>query len=232
MALVGPAPLLLPDLLLRLRAGLGLPRAPVIVVPAPLVAAAASLATLLPGALLDRDTLAMLARGNAADATATSKLLGRAPRGVDAFIPPRDAPTTRAAARLTWLLPLLRGSVAIVWLVTGIVSLWVYPVADSYALLARTGVPAALAPAALSARPARPRVRLARADAARYARRWLWRAQAALILCYSSMIAWRLPEFWLAPVRAAAEERAAARVAGGARRARTRRCARERRGPR
>ncbi len=28
---------------------------------------------------------------------------------------------------------------------------------------------------------------------------WLWRAQAALIVVYSAIIAWRLPEFWLHP---------------------------------
>jgi len=31
------------------------------------------------------------------------------------------------------------------------------------------------------------------------ARRLLWRAQAALILFYSLVIAWKLPEFWLHP---------------------------------
>ena len=30
-------------------------------------------------------------------------------------------------------------------------------------------------------------------------RRWLWRAQIALIAIYSVVIAWRLPEFWLHP---------------------------------
>jgi hypothetical protein len=31
------------------------------------------------------------------------------------------------------------------------------------------------------------------------ARRWLWRTQAALIVVYSALIAWRLPGFWIHP---------------------------------
>ena len=39
----------------------------------------------------------------------------------------------------------LRWSIALVWIVTGIVSLGLYPVQESYALLARTGITGALA---------------------------------------------------------------------------------------
>jgi len=64
----------------------------------------------------------------------------------------------------------------------------------------RTGVPAALAPAAL--------VAAALLDLAfgvlvpmlhGRRRRWLWRAQAALIVFYSIAIALRLPEYWVHP---------------------------------
>lgn len=45
-----------------------------------------------------------------------------------------------ARARLDWLLPLLRASAAAVWVGSGVVSLGLYPVADSLALLARVGL--------------------------------------------------------------------------------------------
>jgi len=200
VALVGPEPVTLRELLLRLRTALALPPAPVVVVPAALVTASAALATVVPGALLDRDTLAMLARGNAADSTPTVELLGHAPRPIEAFVAPRDAPAARALARLAWLLPLLRASIATVWIVTGVVSLWVFPAADSHALLVRTGVPAALAPAALVAAALLDLafgalVPLLRGEP----RRWLWRAQATLIVFYSVVIALRLPEYWIHP---------------------------------
>src|SRR4029078_3085232 len=104
------------------------------------------------------------------------------------------------SAGLGWLLPMLRASVAAVWIVTGIVSFGLYPLASSYELLPRTGVPRSLAPLMLYG--------AASLDIAfgiltlvlrNGARRVLWRSQAALILFYSIVIAWKLPEFWLHP---------------------------------
>ena len=98
------------------------------------------------------------------------------------------------------MLPLLRASVAFVWIVTGIVSLGLYPVEESLAQLARTGVPTWLAPWLLYA--------AATIDLAfgilvfalhGKSRQRLWRAQAALIAGYSVIIAIWLPEYWLHP---------------------------------
>jgi uncharacterized protein YbjT (DUF2867 family) len=200
VALVGPAPLALRDYLFALRADLGLPRTVALPVPWTLVRLAAAASAWLPHALLDPATLGMLARGNTADPRDITALLGAPPRRVDAFVAAPDAPALRTAARLAWLLPLLRGSVALVWIVTGLVSLGLYPVEASYSLLARTGVPAAVAPLLLYGAAALDLVLgvlVFRLRGAR--RRLLWRAQVALILLYSVIIAWRLPEFWLHP---------------------------------
>jgi len=198
--LVGPAPLHFGEWVLELRCALGLPAALVVHVPASLMRAAAVVGERLPGVLLDRATLGMLERGNVADPAQTAELLGTAARPVAAFIAPSEADAWRRSAQLDWLLPVLRGSVALVWIVTGIVSLGLYPVADSYDLLARTGVPPSLAPlmlyGAASLDIAFGLLVLVLRDGAR---RLLWRAQAALILLYSLVIAWKLPEFWLHP---------------------------------
>jgi uncharacterized protein YbjT (DUF2867 family) len=200
LAAVGPHPLSLATFLAQLRSAMGLPRALLLSLPIGLARLAAHLGSRLPGSLLDDETLAMLERGNTADAADFSKVLGHAPRAPRDFIAPDTARPMRLAAQLGWLLPLLRWSIALVWIVTGIVSLGLYPVEQSYALLARTGVPAALAPlmlygAALMdlafgigsiALPAR-------------LRRPLWIAQLALILFYTVIISVRLPEFWLHP---------------------------------
>ena len=200
VTLVGPAPITLRGLLTGLRAGLRLPPAAVLEVPRPLVAAGAALGEYVPRLLLDRASLRMLERGNTADAGPTAALLGHAPRAVDAFIARDAADALRAQARLGWLLPILRVSVGIVFIVTGALSLGVYPVADSYALLERTGAPRALWPPLLYG--------AALLDLALGVlvfvlhgppRRWLWRAQAALIAGYTVIITWRLPEFWLHP---------------------------------
>jgi uncharacterized protein YbjT (DUF2867 family) len=201
VALVGPRALSLPEYLQALRAAQGLPRAPVFQIPGPLAALGAQWAGRLGSPLLDADSWRMLQQGNAAPAEAITALLGRPPRPAQAFIPREHADAARAQARLAWTLPLLRLALALVWLITAAVSLGLYPVQQSYELLARTGIPPALQPlmlygaAALDALlglltlwPLRPRMR-----------RRLWAAQALLIGFYTGVISWRLPEFWLHP---------------------------------
>jgi uncharacterized protein YbjT (DUF2867 family) len=195
---VGPRAMSLREFLAALRRALGLARPRFLSVPMPLVRAAASIGERLPGALLDRETLGMLERGNVADASATRRLLGCEPRAVEAFVARDVAPLVRSRAKLDWLLPVLRVAIATLWIVTGIVSLGVFPVAESHALLARAGVPAALAPFALYG-AALLDIALGVATLALARRRWLWRAQAMLILGYTAIISWRLPEFWLHP---------------------------------
>ena len=198
VALVGPRPLLLRELLGELRGAMGLGPPHFLPVPLPLVRIGAALGEHLPGSLLDRDTLRMLERGNTAPATATAALLGRAPRPAAAFVEPAQQAGARALAMLAWLLPLLRWSVAAVWIVTGILSLGLYPVADSYALLARVGVGPAWAPLALYG-AALLDLALGVGILLLQRRRWLWIAQIVLMLGYTAIITWRLPEYWLHP---------------------------------
>ena len=49
----------------------------------------------------------------------------------------------RIQAKLDRLLPVLRYAIAAVWIATAIVSAFLFPEAQSYHLLERTGVPAA-----------------------------------------------------------------------------------------
>ena len=196
--LVGPQPLSLREWLARLRHAMGLGPARFLPVPAPLVGIAAQLGSALPASLLDRDTWSMLQRGNTADARLTSVLLGRAPRPAEAFVPVEEAVAISIQARLGWLLPLLRWAMALVWIVTGIVSLGVYPVADSIELLTRAGVPLTLAP-----------VMLYGAALLDFAigigllllnrRQWLWLLQIVLMAFYTVVITLKLPEFWAHP---------------------------------
>ena len=103
-------------------------------------------------------------------------------------------PLARLASPLRWV----RWAVAVMWLVTGIVSLGFYPVTDSYALLARAGVPPMLAPLALYG-AALLDIVLGLLCLLPWYRRYIWLAQASLILFYTAVISLRLPEFWLHP---------------------------------
>ncbi|ANN76974.1 SDR family oxidoreductase [Bordetella flabilis] len=199
VAAVGPRPLSLRAYYEALRATLHLPRrARFVRMPLPLVQVAARMGDVVPGTLLNTDTLAMLMRGNTADSGRLQRLLGRAPRPADAFVEPAYASALAAQARLAWLLPVLRWSIALVWIVTAFVSAFGYPVADSYELLRRAGVPdAALAPALYGA--AGLDLLLGICVVLPRRRRWLWLAQAALVIGYTIIISLRLPEFWLHP---------------------------------
>jgi hypothetical protein len=167
-------------------------------VPAPLVGLGAGAAGLLPGSLFDRDTWQMLQRGNTGAARFTQALLGRPPRPATDFVAPDEASAVATAARLGWLVPLLRLSMALVWIVTGIVSLGIYPVEASLALLARSGVPDAAAPALLYGAAALD-LAIGVGLLGLKRRRWLWLLQIALMLFYMAVITLRLPEFWAHP---------------------------------
>lgn len=203
IALVGPQPLTLRVYLAELRRALALPPAQMLSVPMPLVRAAARSVGRLPGTLLDRDALDMLDRGSVADPAATRALLGRAPRAVGAFVPTDLAPLLLREARLAWLLPLLRVSLAVVWIGTAWVSLFAFPRAESHALLGRSGVPAPLQPLMLWGAALLDLVLgVATLAAPWLAVRWrrtLWWAQIVLILFYTAVITARLPMFWAHP---------------------------------
>lgn len=196
VALVGPQALAFTDYLGALRSAMGMGRLRVLRLPDALARALARLGRWLPGGVLDEDALRMLDRGNTADPADTTRLLGHGPRTIADFI--TDPQGERARAKLDWLLPPLRWSIAAVWIATAIVSASVYPAADSYQLLARTGIPEALRPLMLYGAAAFDLL-LGLGILLLRRRRWLWRAQLALIGFYTIVIAWRLPEFLVHP---------------------------------
>ncbi len=199
IALVGPRPLTLRAFLGSLRTVLGIRRRPrFLPVPDSLTTLGAKVAGYLPGAFLDTETLQMLRRGNTADPSAIREALGREPRPVDDFVPPALVEPLRQRAQLGWLLPVLRLSIAFVWILTAIVSFGLYPIEASYALLAEAGVPAALRPAALFGAAVLDLV-LGALTLFSSRRAWVWQAQVALIVGYMLIITLKLPEFWLHP---------------------------------
>nr|WP_286197531.1 SDR family oxidoreductase [Variovorax boronicumulans] len=201
LAAVGPQPLELPAYLAALRRALGW-RRPAWVLPVPprLAIAAAGVLGRLPGAVVDAEAVRMLLRGNTADAGPITGLLGHAPRPPADFIVPCERPALRQSAALQALLPLGRASVALVWLWTAAVSLSLYPVAASLALLADFGLhgrPALLALYAGAlldlllglATLLAPRRHLGR----------VWCAQLVVIVGYTALITLRMPQWWLHP---------------------------------
>ncbi|HYG13113.1 MAG TPA: SDR family oxidoreductase [Methylophilaceae bacterium] len=181
-----------------LRRNMGLNDGVLLAIPMPFARLAARAGDMLPGSLLGEETLQMLERGNTADAAPLTALLQRPPLPVDAFIAEAEAGALRLQAQLGWLLPLLRLSIAVVWIVTGIVSLGLYPVQQSYLLLERVGFNGALATLLLYG-AALMDIGFGVATLALKRRRLLWLLQIAVIVVYTIIITVKLPEFWLHP---------------------------------
>ena len=198
VALVGPEPVSLRDFLQGLRARMHLPRARFISIPAAVMRASAAVAELLPGSLLDRETLSMLNAGNTASPEDTQRLLRRPPRAPEQLLTDEQREALLKQAQLGWLLPLLRISLALVWIWTGIVSLGLYPVEQSYDLLARVGISGVLAPVMLYGAAVLDLL-VGIGTLVLRRRRWLWLLQLAVIGGYTLIITFKLPEFWLHP---------------------------------
>jgi uncharacterized protein YbjT (DUF2867 family) len=179
------------------RRGMGLGRLHTVTIPAPVMTGLARITGCWRGALLTPDTWRMLRAGSAADAGDCSALLGRPPRAAATFIAPDEAELLRLRALAAWRRPLWRYVLALVWLVTAWVSLFVYPVADSLALLAEVGLRGAPAQAALYGASALD-LGLGLACLLRPGRT-LWLLQAALVLGYTAIISLALPALWAHP---------------------------------
>jgi uncharacterized protein YbjT (DUF2867 family) len=204
VALVGPRPMPLREYLAQLRRQLGWGAwKPVLGMPVALFMAGAAVAGRIPGSALDSETAGMLLEGNAAPVADATALLGRATRDVATFIPLAESQDLRARTALAMMVPLLRLTLALLWIWTGIVSLGIYPVERSYELLAGVGLHGSVATVALYG--------AALLDIAlgvftlwlpavwQHARRWVWLAQLALIAGYTVIITIFLPEYWLHP---------------------------------
>jgi uncharacterized protein YbjT (DUF2867 family) len=196
MPLVGPEAITLRAFLADLRRAMGLGEARFVALPQSATQLLAAIGGRF-GLMLDRDALQMLRRGNTGDPGPLAALLGHSPRPARQFVDEGDAKATLTFARLAWLLPLLRVTVALVWIVAGVVSLGLYPVEQSLALLARTGLTGGLAYAALYGAALLDLV-LGAATLLMRDRR-LWLVQFMLVLGYTLIITFALPEQWLHP---------------------------------
>lgn len=201
LAFVGPEPFTLREYLqvLRSRQGL-LTRQRVMALPDALAMAGARLMQALPRSPFTADAVAMLLRGNTAAAAPLAQLLGRSPTPLglapDSAV---QAAHRRHALLSLWLGP-LRWSVALMWIWTGIVSLGLYPQADSFALLASVGVTGALAWWALYGAAVLDLalgVLVLCTHGTR--RRWVWLVQLATMAGYTIVLSAQAPQWWIHP---------------------------------
>lgn len=147
---VGPEPMTAYELTRILRSWLGLQPTGAIRIPDRLLALATEIGGRFTSGPLNPDVMKMLARGNVSDPGPLTMALGRPPRDLrSALAREPGSYADRVAARLFFVRPVLRWSLALLWIVTGLLSFGLYPTDKSYEMLAAIGLYGPLASAAL-----------------------------------------------------------------------------------
>jgi uncharacterized membrane protein YphA (DoxX/SURF4 family) len=201
LELVGPDTMSLRDYLLAWRRWLGFGRAYTLAVPAPLARLACTLGEHLGHGPLGNTMARMLDRGNVGAADAATRLrerLGLVPRSLQHAL--AEAPShvqDRWHARLYFCLPLLRVSMALLWIGSGMVG-WLTPTSDVIAAAPGSSLPAggllALARATASAD-----LLLGALCLLRWRPRLVLGLMLAMLLGYTLAIGIAWPVHWLDP---------------------------------
>ena len=147
---VGPTPMTTDELTRSLRDWLGLPETRSLALPRPVLrffAWANEIVEFGPG---DREFLNLLERGNTGDPSGAAAVLGREPLSLERSLARQPASLGDFwRARLYFIQPLLRLSLAILWLGTGVVSFGLFPPSEFYVMLGELGLVGASAEVAL-----------------------------------------------------------------------------------
>lgn len=123
----GPAVLTLRQILVRLRSWLGFAPARVIEVPLWLIGIAVKAGDLIGAATLNSTAFRQLQHGNAGDPAGFAALSGIRPDGMDAWLQREPSRVqSRWHARLYFLRPVVRYSLALIWLCSGAIGLLSY----------------------------------------------------------------------------------------------------------
>jgi uncharacterized protein YbjT (DUF2867 family) len=197
--LVGPEPIRFRDLMQQLRRWLGLGPLRPVAIPYTLSLAIAKLGGFLGDAPITPETIQMLQRGNTGSVDPMLRHFDFQPRGMEYQL--REEPARQSDlwhAGLFFLRPLLRLTVALVWISAGLVSAFIYPGEESYALLSQVGITGSWAPLALYGAAALDLL----LGFAILSKRWLRLAaygQILTIALYTLIITVFLPAFWAHP---------------------------------
>lgn len=197
--MVGPSPISMKELYGTLRNWLGLGKARFLKVPYKLALYGARWAGLLGQTPITGEAVQMLRNGNTGNVEPFITRFGFKPKGIAAVL--EDTPaqqSDRWHAGLYFLAPALRLAIAFVWLFTGIVSAFVFPVEQSYAMLAQAGIEGIWKPIVLYGAAATD-VLLGVATLFAYRLRLVVLLQISIIVLYTVIITLSLPEHWAHP---------------------------------
>jgi len=199
---VGPDRVSLLEIVSKLRAWLGFASAKFIFIPLKLMKMVAHIGDLLPGSVVNSTSYRMMIQDNNTSEEETRKFqhyAGFKPRDFSSGIYSLpSAVQDRWHARLYFLKPLLRISIAFIWLFSAACSLIFYPRSDSYHLLVQVGIQDFWQPVFLYGASALDAV-IGIAMLCSYRLKAVCIVQLAVIILYTTIISWKLPYLWLEP---------------------------------
>jgi len=196
---VGPKAMSMKTVFSLLKAWLAMRSKRFILVPNSLMLVLAQLSGILSTSPINTDTVKMLNNGNTANVQPFITLFGFSPVAFKQSLlqqPPLISDVIYARHYFLW--PLFRIALALLWIMTGIISAFIYPLADSYALLAQAGIPDNLAPLVLYSAAVLD-VALGVALLVGWKVKPVAMLQIAIIVFYSLVITLSLPAQWVHP---------------------------------
>ena len=197
--LVGPRAISLKEISLQLRHWLGLGKARFVHIPYRLALLAGRVGGFLGNTPMTAETIQMLRRGNTADVDPFVKQFGFIPISFEESL--ADTPSQQADrwhAGLCLLRPILRLSIAFLWIITGVVSAFIFPTEQSYGMLAEAGITGIWSPILLyGAATTDFALGMATLFAVRLPLVGL--TQILVILLYSVIITFSQPQLWAHP---------------------------------
>ncbi len=197
--LVGPEPVTMKSLLCQLRDWLGHGAARFVPIPYQTTLRLARWGGLLGCTPVDDEAVEMLKRGNTGDVSTYIETFGYRPKSLaDALAELPAQQADRWHAGLYFVHPLLRWSIAFVWLFTGIVSMLAVPTEVSHAMLYKAGIGVDWAPLFLYGASTIDLL-LGLAVMFRFHPKQTGLLQILLILIYTLIITISQPEHWLHP---------------------------------
>jgi hypothetical protein len=199
IAMPGPVAISMKELYQELNGWLGKSKAYFISIPYRLALAGAKLVGRISHTPVSVDTIRMLKQGNTADVKLFINEFGFTPKSVSEFLNLQSATQAdRWYAGLYFLNPLLRLAIAFLWIFTGIVSAFIYPVEKSYQMLAQVGISMFWQPILLYTASIL-NILLGMATLLSYRLVLLGSIQLLVITIYTIVISLYLPGFWSHP---------------------------------
>lgn len=195
----GPEPLTFAEMLTAYRKWLSLRKTFYLKIPISLVRIAAWFGNFIGGSPMNSEALDMLMRGNVVNHASFMQISGKKPKGLQealSLIHCRQADHWHA--RLYFIKPLLRFSIAFVWIAAGITSIFLFPIEKSYELLEQAGISGNIKPIALYGTSTLDFI-LGAALLSGYRIKLVGMVQLILISIYSAIIVLKLPEFLFHP---------------------------------